>query len=228
MKMQIKKMPACERPQEKMLFRGAEGLSTSELLALIIRTGSRSKSAIQLAEEIISYSSAEAGQLGCAEVKELTRIEGIGISKACSIVASIELAKRFSEKGADRRRTVSGPGDVSDMLMDSLRYEKKEHLIALMMNAKCEVESRVTISIGELSATSVHPREVFNPAIRRSAAGIIIAHNHPSGDPTPSREDITSTARLREASEIIGIKLLDHIIIGDGKYTSMKAEGLLG
>jgi len=225
--MQIKDMPVYERPQEKLIYRGASALSTSELLALIIRTGSRNKSAVQLAEDVMSYSSAEFGRLSASEVNELKEIEGIGTTKACSVIASIELAKRLSENVSVDRRIITSPGDVADILMDSLRYEKREHLVELLLNAKCEVESRVTISIGELSATSVHPREVFNPAIRRSAAGIIIVHNHPSGDPSASREDIDSTRRIKEASDIIGIRLLDHIIIGDGVYTSLKAEGIL-
>lgn len=225
--MQIKNMPVYERPQEKLIYRGVSALSTSELLALIIRTGSHNKSAVQLAEDVMAYSSEEFGSLSASDVNELTEIDGIGTTKACSVIASIELAKRLSENASSDRRIITSPGDAAELVMDALRYEKREHLVELILNAKCEVESRVTISIGELSATSVHPREVFNPAIRRSAAGIIIVHNHPSGDPSASQEDIGSTRRLREAADIIGIKLLDHIIIGDGVYTSLKAEGML-
>lgn len=226
--MQIKNMPECERPQEKLLYGGVQQLSNSELLALIIRTGTSKKSAVQLAEDVINHSCEVLGDLGRAEVKELTEIEGIGVSKACSIVASIELAKRLiSDPGGSNRKTIRDCNDVAELLMQEMLYEKREKLIELILNVKGEVESKAVISVGELSGTNVHPREVFSPAIRRGAAAVIIAHNHPSGDPTPSDEDIMATKRLVEASKLIGIKLVDHVIIGNGTYTSLRAEGII-
>ena len=224
--MQIKEMPVSERPQEKLLYGGVKGLSNSELLALIIRTGSTDRSAIQLAEEVISYTSDNIGDLGMAEVRELTDINGIGEAKACSIVAAMELSKRLkSDRLAGSKQRLRDSRDVADMLMDELAGEKREVFMAINLNTKLQIESKSLISIGNLDSAPVHPREVFSPAVKRGAAAVIVAHNHPSGDPTPSSQDIEVTLRLKEASEIIGIKLLDHVIVGSGKFTSMKSEG---
>lgn len=226
--MHIKDMPANERPQEKLLFGGARGLSNSELLALIIRTGTGNKSAIRLADEVIAYTSDNIGELGMAEVRELTEIEGIGEAKACSIVAAMELSRRMkSDRIARQKHRLSDSKDVAAMLMDELADEKREIFMAINLNSKLQVESKSIVSIGNLDSAPVHPREVFAPAVKRGAAAVIVAHNHPSGDPTPSHQDIEVTMRLLEASKIIGIKLIDHVIVGNGKFTSMKAEGYL-
>ena len=224
--MQIKRMPESERPQEKMLFAGAGGLSNSELLALIIRTGTGDKSAIRLADEVISYANENIGDLGMAEVRELTEIDGIGEAKACSIVAAMELSKRLisDRQGAVKFR-IRDSQQVADLLMEEMMGEKREFFMTLNLNSKLQVESKSVISIGNLDSAPVHPREVFGPAIRRGAAAVVVAHNHPSGDPTPSRQDVEVTKRLLKASEILGIRLLDHVIVGNGCFTSMKSEG---
>ena len=221
--MQIKKMPEAERPQEKMLYAGAGGLSNSELLALIIRTGTGDKSAVRLADEVISYANDNTGGLGSAEVKELTEIDGIGEAKACSIVAAMELSKRLisGQQGAVRIR-IRDSRQVAEILMEEMMYEKREFFMTLNLNSKLQVESKSVISIGSLDSAPVHPREVFGPAVRRGAAAVVVAHNHPSGDPTPSPQDIDVTKRLIKASEILGIRLLDHVIVGNGCFTSMK------
>ena len=224
--MQIREMPANERPQEKMVFSGAGALSNSELLALIIRTGTGRKSAIGLAEEVIAYAADNMGDLGKAEVRELTAIDGIGEAKACSIVAAMELARRTaSERQTAARLRIRDSRQAAEILMEEMVCEKREVFVALNLNAKLQVESRSVISIGSIDSTAVHPREVFGPAVRRGAAAVIVAHNHPSGDPSPSPQDIEVTSRLIDASEVLGIKLLDHLIIGNGCYTSMKSEG---
>lgn len=224
--MHIKEMPASERPQEKLLYAGAKSLSNSELLALIIRTGSSERSAIQLAEEVITYTSDNIGDLGMAEVRELTDISGIGEAKACSIVAAMELSKRIkSDRFAAGKRRLTNSKEVADMLMEELADEKKEYFLAINLNSKLQIESKEVISIGNLDSAPVHPREVFGPAVRRAAAAVVVAHNHPSGDPTPSFQDIEVTKRLLQASEVIGIKLVDHVIVGNGCFTSMKSEG---
>ncbi len=224
--MQIREMPANERPQEKMVFSGAGALSNSELLALIIRTGTGRKSAIGLAEEVIAYAADNMGDLGKAEVRELTAIDGIGEAKACSIVAAMELARRTaSERQTAARLRIRDSRQAAEILMEEMVCEKREVFVALNLNAKLQVESRSVISIGSIDSTAVHPREVFGPAVRRGAAAVIVAHNHPSGDPSPSPQDIEATSRLIDASEVLGIKLLDHLIIGNGCYTSMKSEG---
>lgn len=226
--MQIKEMPSNERPQEKLLYKGPESLSNSELLSLVIRTGTNDKSVLQLAEDVLAYAYNNIGSLGRAEVKELTNINGIGTAKACSIVASMELASRIRTGNLEVKRNVLRDcNDVVDLLMEEMLYEKREVLIELILNVKGELESKEIISIGELAATNIHPREVLSPAIRKGAAAIIVAHNHPSGDPTPSDEDIIATRRLFEAANIVGIRLLDHIIIGNGTYTSLRVEGVI-
>lgn len=227
--MQIKKMPEAERPQEKMIFAGAGGLSNSELLALIIRTGSGDKSAVRLADEVISYANDNTGGLASAEVRELTEIGGIGEAKACSIVAAMELSKRLMSGGAASVRVkIRDSRQVADLMAEEMLGEKRELFMTLNLNSKLQVESKSVISIGNLDSAPVHPREVFAPAIKRGAAAIVVAHNHPSGDPTPSVQDIEVTKRLIRASEIIGIRLLDHVIVGNGCFTSMKSEGYFG
>ncbi|MDO4518563.1 MAG: DNA repair protein RadC [Bacillota bacterium] len=213
--MQIKDMPKNERPQE-------------ELLALIIRTGTSEKSAIQLAEDVLAYAMIHVGNLGMADARELTQVDGIGTAKACSIAAAFELSKRLIS-GAVREtgRKLASSEEVAALLMEEMMYERREVFMAINLNTKLEIESKSIISIGSLDSAPVHPREVFGPAIRRGAAGVIVAHNHPSGDPTPSNEDRYVTTRLEEAAGIIGIKLIDHVIIGNGKYTSMRQLGYL-
>ena len=224
--MRIKDIPQEERPKEKLMYAGAESLSTSELLALIIRTGNSSKSAVQLAEDVLAYSAKELGSLREADVQELTEIDGIGSTKACSIVASLELARRLLGRESDESRiSMKNPESVANLLMEDMRGLKQEHLVALLLNAKCEIESRITVSIGELTSTVVHPREVFRPAIRKGAAGIILAHNHPSGIALPSQADIAATERLSTALDAVGIVLADHIIVSDEDFVSMAASG---
>lgn len=224
--MNIRDLPEAQRPQEKLLYSGAASLTTAELLALIIRTGTPDKSAVQLAEEVIAYTDSHFGSLVTVDPRELQTIDGIGASKACSIVAGMELARRLEANYVETKRIRSGR-DVYRLVEPMLRHEKKEHVIELILNAKCEVEAQEIISIGELSTASVHPREVFSTAIRKSAAGIIIVHNHPSGDPTPSEDDIAATHRLIEVSNIVGIKLIDHVIVGRDTYVSLKEEGVI-
>lgn len=225
--MQIKHMPVTERPQEKMLFAGPGALSNSELLALVIRTGTSDKSAIQLAEDVLSYASANIGDLGKAEVSELTEIDGIGTAKACSILAAIELSKRLVSGKVMERAVLTDCGDVAKLLMEEMMYETREIFMSIHLNSRLRIESKSIISIGNLDSAPVHPREVFSPAIKRGAAGIIVAHNHPTGDPTPSEEDIRVTERLLETSRIVGIRLVDHVIIGRGAYVSLKEMGYI-
>jgi DNA repair protein RadC len=224
--MHIKELPASERPREKMLYYGAGSLSNSELLALVLRTGTGEKSAVQLAEELIAYADANIGTLGAAEVRELTQIGGVGEAKACSVVAAMELSRRMTSDHMNSVKCRVGDStEVADLLMQELMYEKREIFMSLNLNVKLQVESKSVIAIGNISNAPVHPREVFGPAVRRGAAAVIVAHNHPSGDPTPSDEDIAVTGRLLEASRIMGIRLLDHLIIGRSSFVSLRAEG---
>jgi len=221
----IKDLPEEERPRERLTRYGASVLSNAELLAILLRTGTKEESAISLAHRILVQ---EQGlrYLADSNVEQLSSINGIGKAKAAQIKAAIELGKRLAafEPGADK--PLKCPQDVAGLLMEEMRYLKKEHMKLVLLNVKCNLISVEEISVGSLNASIVHPREVFNPAIRKSSASIIMVHNHPSGDPSPSSEDISITARIAEAGKLIGIELVDHIIIGDGKYISMKEKGL--
>lgn len=159
------------------------------------------------------------------DYEDLVKISGIGPSKAGKLLAAIELCKRISTATVQRRPSAENPNDVADLFMERLRYEKKEHFNAVLINSKGQVIGIDKVSIGELSSTVVHPREAFNNAVKKSAAAIIFVHNHPSGDPSPSPEDLSTTHRLMSVGKILGIRVLDHIIIGNGVFTSLKAIG---
>ena len=225
--MQIKLLPENERPVEKAWLNGVESLSNTELLALIIHTGTRDKSALRLAEDILSTLTGGIGDLGRCCKEELTEIDGIGRTKACALMAAVELGKRISTDPAKRKISATNSDDVAALFMEELRYLQKEHFRSILVNAKGEIISVDKVSVGELSSTVVHPREVFTMAVRKSAAAVIFVHNHPSGDPSPSKEDIDTTKRLVEAGNVLGIRVLDHIIIGNNCYISFSEKGLL-
>lgn len=223
----IKEMAEDERPREKLAKYGVGTLSNTELLAILIRTGTKDVSAIGLAQRILSTNEEGLRFLADCTVEELSKIKGVGISKACQIIAAIELGKRLSVKIRESRQGIKSPRDIADLFMEEMRYYKKEHFKILLLNTKNEMISSETISIGSLNSSLVHPREVFVNAIRRSASCIILIHNHPSGNPRPSEEDIHITKRLVEAGKIIGIEVLDHIVIGDGNYCSLKEISII-
>lgn len=225
--MSIKQLPEEERPMEKSLRRGIKTLSNGELIAIILKTGTGNTSAMGLAENILA--NLEGGLEGLLHItpQELMAIKGIGKSKACSLAAIGELAKRINSKPIRGKYIIESARDVADFLMEELRYEKKEHFRTLMMDTKGGVIGVENISTGGLSSTEVHPREVFSPAIKKNASTIVLVHNHPSGDPSPSSMDIQVTKRLQEAGKLVGIKVLDHIVIGDGVYVSLLGEGYI-
>lgn len=225
----LKDLPAEERPRERLWKYGPEVLSNAELLAIIIRTGNRNETALALAQRMLS----ELGQgeglsfLVDATVEELTKVKGISMAKACAIKAAVELGKRIGGIKSIDKVFIRSPRDVANLLMNEMRYLKKEYFRTIQLNVKNQVLAVEDISVGSLNSSIVHPREVFKGPIRRSSAAIILVHNHPSGDPSPSREDIEVTRRLYEAGKLLGIDVLDHIIIGDGIYTSLKEKGII-
>lgn len=225
-KMLIKDYPKEERPRERFLQDGPQSLSNQELLALLLRTGTREESVLQLAGRLIN-SVKGLRLLKEASVEELTGIKGIGEAKAIHILASVELGRRMNQLNDQDRYVIRSPEDGANYCMEEMRFLTQEHFVCLYLNTKNQVLQKTTIFIGSLNASIVHPREVFKEAFRRSAASIICLHNHPSGDPTPSREDIEVTKRLAECGRIIGIEVLDHIIIGEHKYVSLKEKGYL-
>ncbi|MGI6177980.1 MAG: RadC family protein [Eubacterium sp.] len=222
--MKIKTMPAEERPAERAMSDGVAVLSNRELIALIIRTGTAHKSSLELAESIISSAGGIKG-LAWEKPRELMQISGMGTSKACALSAAVELGKRMAAVPKTFSQTVTCASDVAGMFMQELRNEKKEHFKIVLLDSKGHVIYTENVSTGELSGAPVHPREAFSRAVRMSAASVIFVHNHPSGDPEPSDEDIATTKRLVEAGRLLGIKVLDHIITGDGSYISLAAGG---
>lgn len=222
----MKALPETERPREKLIEKGAASLSNQELLAILLRTGTQGLSAIDLATRILCEGSGGLGHLGRCRVDELIRIEGVGKAKACQLLAALELGKRMSKLDAPLRIDIHAPKDVADRYMSEMRFLDREVFKVLYLNTKNEIIRDEAVSVGSLNASIVHPREVFKPAIVHSSNAVILMHNHPSGNPSPSQEDIQITKRLSEAGELIGIKVLDHIVIGDGRYYSLKENGL--
>ena len=220
----IKEMPSEERPRERLMHYGAQSLSTAELLAIVLRTGTKERSAIGLAEHILSRHSGLRG-VATATVDELAGVKGLGPVKAVQIAACVELGRRLAAHTEESRPVIHSPEDVAHLLMPELRDSRKEHFKSLLLDTKNRVIRIVTVSVGTLDSSIVHPREVFKDAIACSAAGMVVAHNHPSGDPTPSGEDRAVTKRLCEAGKIMGIDVLDHIVIGDGRWVSLKQLG---
>ena len=222
----IREMPSDERPRERLEKYGASSLSTAELLGIHFRTGSTERSAVGLGELLLSQFGGIKG-VANASLEELTKVKGIGKVKAIEIAASVELGRRLAAHSAIDRPLINGPKDVEYILMPELRDQQKEVFKALSLDSKNRLLKAETISIGTLSNSFAHPREVFRSAILANAASLIIAHNHPSGDPTPSPQDIQVTRRLKEAGDVIGIELIDHIILGDNRSISLHETGLL-
>ncbi|CAN7567581.1 RadC family protein [Paenibacillus sp. LjRoot56] len=222
----LREVPIEERPRERMLQLGAGALSHAELLAILLRTGTVAESAIHLASRILSESGGLRSLVDMSK-DQLTQIKGIGDAKALQILAGIELGRRLAKSSFEERITIRSPKDIANLMSEDLRYLQKEHFVCLFLNTKNHVIAQETLSMGSLNASIVHPREVFRAAIKRSSASIICVHNHPSGDPTPSPEDISLTGRLVEAGAIIGIEVLDHVIIGDQRFISLKEQGFM-
>jgi len=222
--MLIKDFPLDERPRERFVKQGAESLANHELIAILIQTGSKNESVISLANKLLIHFDG-LRLLKDASLDELKSIKGIGTAKAIQLLAAIELGRRVSNLEYRDRYSIRSPEDAAKYMMNEMRFLSQEHFVCLYLNTKNQVMHKQVIFIGSLNASIVHPREVFKEAFRRSAASIICLHNHPSGDPSPSREDIEVTKRLVECGKIIGIELLDHIIIGENKFVSLKEKG---
>lgn len=217
-------LPKEERPRERLVRHGSESLSTSELIALILGSGSKSKPVLQLAQEIlVKFGSLR--HLTEATLPEILEIKGIGLAKALQLKAALSLGLRASKFIAVPKYRIDNPLHAYHLIKDEIELENREHFIVILQDAKGFVICHEVVSIGTLSQTMVHPREVFYPAIRHKASSLIVAHNHPSGDPTPSPQDIHLTKSLLQASQLIGIPLHDHLIIGHDCYTSLRQRG---
>lgn len=224
--MTMRDMAVEERPREKMLKSGEDSLSNSELLAILLRTGTKHRNAIELANYIINKDLQGIRYLQDMTIEELCKIDGIGLSKATQIKAALELGKRVASFKPIKYK-VKNPWDIYKYYMDSLRYQQKEVFKVVLLNTKNEIISDVEISVGTLNSSLVHPREVFREAIKRSTNKMILMHNHPSGSVEPSNEDKNITTRLIKCGELIGIEVIDHIIIGDGLYFSFKENMII-
>ncbi|WP_304621415.1 DNA repair protein RadC [Rummeliibacillus sp. TYF-LIM-RU47] len=215
-----------DRPRERLKRQGAESLSNQELIAILLRTGTKKESVLHLSNRILTHFE-QLHELKNATIEEITAIKGIGEAKAIQLLASIELGKRLHKQRTDERYTIRSPKDAANYLMPDMTSLLQENFVTLFLNVKNQIIHQQTIFIGSLNASIVHPREVFREAVKRSAASIICAHNHPSGNPAPSPEDIDVTKRLQEAGLIMGIELLDHVIIGDHQFISLKEKGYM-
>jgi DNA repair protein RadC len=218
----IHDLPLEERPRERLIKRGPEHLGTGELLAIILRTGTKNENAVELANRLLKNYGLKG--LSTADYQELRAVPGIKEAKACQLQACFELARRLEAYTAEPRPRIKSSKDVYNLLAPKMRDLKKERFIALYLNTKNALLRSETVSLGSLNGSFIHPREVFKTAILESAASVIIAHNHPSGDPNPSKEDEEVTQRLIKAGRLMGIKLLDHIIIGNKGFHSLLSK----
>lgn len=222
----IRDFPEDERPRERFEQNGPESLSNHELIAILLRTGTKEESVLQLSNRLLTNFEG-LRLLKDASLDEITAIKGIGKAKAIQVLAAVEIGRRISNLAYDDRYVIRSPEDCANYVMNDMRFLSQEHFVCLYLNTKNQVLHKKTVFIGSLNASIVHPREVYKEALRRSAASVICLHNHPSGDPSPSREDIEVTKRLVESGKIIGIELLDHLIIGENKFVSLKEKGYL-
>jgi len=218
----IRELPATERPREKLFGQGCKYLSNTELIALLIGSGTKEASAITLAGRVLAMTESGLTALKGTSPEELTAIKGIGEATASRILAAAELGSRIAAETPYGRRRIFGADDVYKIFAAEFSGEKQEIVTALLLNAKYEVIGREVISKGGIVSAFVQPRDVYRPAVKRGATGIIVIHNHPSGDPTPSRDDLTATDQIEKAGEMLGIKLIDHIIIGSGRHVSLR------
>ena len=224
----MKDIPNAERPYEKCLKQGAEALSDAELLAVLLRTGTKGENVLALAKRLL-YEDGGAGLLGIHQFsfQSLMKLKGIGKVKAVQILCLSELAKRLSKASVEPRLRFSSSQSVAEYYMEDLRHRNQEVMKLLLLNSKAELIDETNISKGTVNASLVTPRELFVEALKKEAVSMILLHNHPSGDPTPSRDDILTTKRISECGLLIGIELLDHIIIGNNRYVSFQEENLL-
>lgn len=224
----IKDWPKEDRPRERLVDRGADSLTDAQLLAIILRIGDKAtkKSALDIGRELLT-TFGDFRQLDLLSVRELCAIKGIGLAKAAQVKAALEIGKRMSSQYGGKKKQFRSSEDVVNYYIPLMRNIRKEIFKIVLLNSKNKILKDIVISQGSLTSSLVHPREVLRPAIKESAASIILIHNHPSGDPTPSRDDIEITHRLKQACDIVGIKVLDHIIIGEKSHFSFVDQKML-
>lgn len=225
----VKELPLSERPYEKCEKYGSAVLSDAELLAVIIRTGSKNLRSIDLAYQILNHSKSHLGLIGLnyMSLPELLKVKGVGKVKAIQLLCIAELTKRMAKAVGEEGLKLLSPDTVAEYYMQEMRHMTREQIRIVFIDSKSKVLNDMVISTGTVNASIVAPREIFLNALKYEATSIIMLHNHPSGDPSPSKEDISTTKRIREAGNLIGVKLMDHIIIGNNQFVSLKGEGIL-
>lgn len=223
--MKLKELPNSERPYEKMQMYGAKFLSNSELLAIIIKSGTKEETAVELAQKVLAIQNTKGGEnlrfLQEMSIEEFMKIKGIGKVKAIQLKAMCELAKRMARPIHDLNCTITFPEDIAKLIMEELRYEQREVVKVILLNTKNVVQKIIDVGMGSTSFAVIQPKDVLAEAVKMGIPKIILAHNHPSGDPTPSKSDIALTEKIEQAAQLLGVQLLDHIVIGDGKFMSI-------
>ena len=221
----IKEMPSDERPQEKLKLRGAASLSNGELLAILLRTGLPGETVVDIAQRLLVT---HGGLLGLSRVDyaDLCKERGLGEVKAAKLKAAVELARRLQVERPDERARISSPEDIAALVSSEMAALDQEELRVVLLNTKNEVLKIVTVYRGSVNAAQIRVAEVFKEAIRQNAPSLVILHNHPSGDPTPSGDDVAVTRELVQAGRLLDIEVLDHLVIGDGRHTSLRRKGL--
>lgn len=225
--LKIKELPEDERPYEKCEKYGVQSLSDAELLAVIIKTGTKKKRSVELAMEVLNLSHDGLNGLYAVSAKQLMNVSGIGRVKAIQIECALELSRRMRRAGTQNRLTFTSPQVISDYYMETMRHFRQEHLMLLMLDTKNRKIADTVVSKGSVNMALISPREIFLEALRHEAVNIVLLHNHPSGDPTPSKEDIEVTKAVAKVGLMMGIRLLDHIVIGNNVYVSLLEEGYL-
>lgn len=222
----IKEMPTSERPRERLIHYGASVLSTAELLAIVLRAGLKGQNVLELANALLTRFGGLRG-LARANPQELAAIRGVGEAKASQVLAALELGKRLCVESPAERPQIQSPRDVVNLLQADMALLEQEHLRVLLLDVRNRVLAAKTVYVGRLDGVDVRLGDLFREAVRAGAAALVVAHNHPSGDPTPSSEDARITRQIRQAGDLLGITLLDHVIIGGGnRYVSLKERGL--
>lgn len=222
----VREMPQEDRPRERLARLGPEALRDAELIAVLFRTGTRELGAVALAECVVRHFG-DLRALARASIEELQQVKGLGSVKAIEIKAALELGMRLAAHTDRDRVKIRSAQDVADLLMVRFKHCETEQFKCLLMNTKHEVLKIVEVSQGGLDGTTAMPRDVFRQAVREGAGAAIVCHNHPSGDPEPSRDDLLLTQRLLQAGEVLGVSLLDHVIFGDDRYVSLKERNLM-
>lgn len=219
-------MPKTERPREKLEKYGAALLSDEELMAILIRNGTASKSALELGASLLRE---QGGLLGLAraELSDFMKVKGVGLAKACQIMAALELGKRVMRKNAEERISLDSPETVYEFILPDVKFLKQEVFYALLLDIRCGLIAKVEISRGALGKTSVDPKMIYEAALRKNASSVVLVHNHPSGDPSPSEPDISFTEHLVKGARLLGLRIVDHVIIGEGKFFSLKRKKLM-